>query len=162
FRSSSHPDLPPSRIAGTNMAQAMQPASIDEIDRTRPGLMAVALRHAHIDRKVGAARERHDVIDGQAPAPILLGQTIDADPPSKTTVSSASVVRSTSPETTLVSSTSVPRRASSSQMSMPARLPVVTEVQLSAVPGEVSCTFRSGLRKFTGAKRAKRLPVSVN
>src|SRR5262249_59846080 len=73
--------LPPPRIAGTNVAQAMQPASGDEINRARPGLVAVALRHAHIDRKVGAARERHDLLDGQAPAPVLLGQTIDADPP---------------------------------------------------------------------------------
>src|SRR5262245_39307201 len=81
LRSRSHLDLPPPRIAGTNMAQAMQPASGDEIDRARPGLIAVRLRHAHIDRKVGAARERHDVIDGEAPAPVLLGQTIDADAP---------------------------------------------------------------------------------
>src|SRR5262245_65966153 len=81
LRSRSHLDLPPPRIAGTNVAQAMQPASGDEINRARPGLVAVALRHAHIDRKVSAARERHDVIDRQAPAPILLGPTIDADPP---------------------------------------------------------------------------------
>jgi hypothetical protein len=46
-------------------------------------LVAVALRHAHIDRNVGAARERHDVVDGEAPAPVLLGQTIDADPPAE-------------------------------------------------------------------------------
>jgi hypothetical protein len=63
------------------VAQAMWPESTDQINRTRPGLMAVALRHAHIDRKIGAARERHDMIDGEAPAPVLLGQTIDADPP---------------------------------------------------------------------------------
>src|SRR6516165_7577618 len=61
----------------------MRPASGDEIDRTRPGLMAVALRHAHIDRKVGAARERYNMIDGKAPAPVPLGQTIDADPPAE-------------------------------------------------------------------------------
>src|SRR5215831_5710010 len=61
----------------------MRPASSDEINRTRPGLMAVALRHAHIDRKVGAARERYDMIDGKPPAPVLLGQTIDADPPAE-------------------------------------------------------------------------------
>jgi len=42
--------------------------------------VAVALRRAHVDRKVGAARERRDVIDREAPAPLLLGQTIDADP----------------------------------------------------------------------------------
>jgi hypothetical protein len=60
----------------TKVAQAMRPSLSDEIDRTR-------LRHAHIDRKVGAAPERHDVIDGEAPAPVLLGQTIDADPPAK-------------------------------------------------------------------------------
>jgi hypothetical protein len=41
------------------------------------------LRHAHIDRKVGAARKRHDVIDGETPAPVLLRQTIDADPPAE-------------------------------------------------------------------------------
>ena len=35
---------------------------------------------------------------------------------------------------------------------MPARLPVVTEVQASAVPGAVSRTLRSGLRKFTARK----------
>ena len=45
---------------------------------------------------------------------------------------------------------------------MPARLPVVTELQASAVPGTISCTLRSGLRKFTGAKRAMRLPDSVS
>ena len=45
---------------------------------------------------------------------------------------------------------------------MPARFPVVTEVQASSVPGAVSCTFRSGLRKFTGAKRVKRLPASLS
>src|SRR5262249_59315746 len=71
----------PPCIADTKVARAMWPASGDEINRTRPSLVAVALRHAHIDRKVGAARERHDVIDGEAPAPVLLGQTIDADPP---------------------------------------------------------------------------------
>src|SRR5258707_9007734 len=81
-------DLAPSqyslpRIAGTSLAQPVSPASGDEIDRTRPGLMAVALRNAHIDRKVGAARERYDMIDGKAPAPVLLGQTIDADPPAE-------------------------------------------------------------------------------
>src|SRR5215510_7011344 len=83
LRSRSHLDLPPPRIAGTNVAQAMQPASGDEINRARPGLVAVALRHAHIDRKVSAARERHDVIDGEASAPVLLGQTIDADSPAE-------------------------------------------------------------------------------
>src|SRR5262249_60989961 len=60
---------PPPRIPDTNMAQTMRLASSNEIDRTRPGLMAVALRHAHIDRKVGAARKRYDMIDGKAPAP---------------------------------------------------------------------------------------------
>jgi hypothetical protein len=46
--------------------------------------MAVALRHAHIDRKVVAARKRHEVIDGEMPAPVLLRQTMDADPPDET------------------------------------------------------------------------------
>src|SRR5262249_9205962 len=68
----------------------------------------------------------------------------------------------TSPDTTFVSRRSVPPDASSSQRSTPARLPVVAEAQASAVPGLVSCTLRSGLRKFTGAKRRKRLPVNVN
>ena len=45
--------------------------------------MAVALRHAHIDRKVGAAPERCDMIDGEVTAPVLVGQTIDADPPAE-------------------------------------------------------------------------------
>jgi hypothetical protein len=45
--------------------------------------VAVALRHAHIDRKVGTARKRRDVIDGEVPAPVLLGQTIDADLPAE-------------------------------------------------------------------------------
>src|SRR5262245_47447864 len=62
----------------------MRPSSSDEINRARPGLMAVALRDAHIDRKVSAARKHRDVIDGEAPAPVLLGQTIDADPPAET------------------------------------------------------------------------------
>src|SRR6266511_2599086 len=83
-------------------------------------------------------------------------------PPSNATVPSPRGARSTSPETMLVSSASVPRRASSSQRSMPARLPVVTEVQPSPVPGLVSTTLRSGLRKFTGANRTTRLPLSVN
>src|SRR5262249_6011503 len=83
-------------------------------------------------------------------------------PASKATGPSPSVARSRAPETTLVSSASVPRLASSSQISMPARLPVVTDVQASAAPGLVSTTFRSGLRKFTGAKRPTRLPLSVN
>jgi hypothetical protein len=43
-----------------------------------------------------------------------------------------------------------------------AKLPVVTEFYASAVPSFVSCSFRSGLRKFTAAKRWKRLPVRVN
>src|SRR5262245_43468102 len=64
--------------------RAMRPSSSDEINRTRPSLMAVALGDAHIDRKVGAARKRHDVIDGEAPAPVLLGQAIEADPPAET------------------------------------------------------------------------------
>src|SRR5438094_9609614 len=65
-------------------------------------------------------------------------------PPSKATVPSASVVRSISPETMLVLSVSVPRRPSSSQMSMPARLPVVTEVQASALcPLDPSLASRS-------------------
>src|SRR5262249_36471683 len=79
---------PPSRpsqpcIADTNVAQLISPSSSDEINRARPGLAAVALRHAHIDRKIGAARQRHDVVDGEAPAPVLLEQTIDADPPAE-------------------------------------------------------------------------------
>src|SRR5205814_2260998 len=78
-------------------------------------------------------------------------------PPSKATATSSSFARSTSPETTLVSSASVPRRASSSQRSMPARLPVVTELQASAAPGLVSTTFRSGLRKLTGAFRVEKV-----
>src|SRR5262245_49238427 len=78
WRSSSPP-----RIPDTKVAQAMWPSSSDEVDRTRPGLMGVALRHAHIDRKVGATRERRDVIDGESPAPVLLGQTIDANPPAE-------------------------------------------------------------------------------
>src|SRR5262249_10377111 len=76
-------DIHPPRARGANMAQTMRPASSDEINRTRPGLMAVALRHAHIDRKVGAARKRHGVIDRETPTPVLLRQTIDADPPAE-------------------------------------------------------------------------------
>src|SRR5207342_256887 len=52
-------------------------------DRARPGLMAVALRHPQIDRKVGAAGEHHDVIEREPPAPIRFGQTIDANAPAK-------------------------------------------------------------------------------
>src|SRR5262249_48924839 len=63
----------PARACGMSMAQPISPSSSDQINRARPGLVAVALRHAHIARKIGAARERHDVIDDEAPAPILLG-----------------------------------------------------------------------------------------
>ena len=42
--------------------------------------MAVALGHAQIDRKIGAAGERHGVIERQREAPVLLGQTVDAEP----------------------------------------------------------------------------------
>src|SRR5262249_42483045 len=74
---SSSPSPPPrhspARACGMSMAQPISPSSSDQINRARPGLVAVALRHAHIDRKIGAARERHDVIDDEAPAPILLG-----------------------------------------------------------------------------------------
>src|SRR5262249_11176598 len=65
------------------MAQTMRPASSDEINRTRPCLMAVALRHAHVARKAGPARKRHGVIDRETPTPVLLRQTIDADPPAE-------------------------------------------------------------------------------
>src|SRR5262249_18906144 len=74
---SSSPSPPPrhspARACGMSMAQPISPSSSDQINRARPGLVAVALGHAHIDRKIGAARERHDAIDDEAPAPILLG-----------------------------------------------------------------------------------------
>src|SRR6516165_3933247 len=63
----------------TSYALAQRP-SRDQIDRARPGLVEVALRHPQIDRKVGAARKRHEVIDDKAPTPIFFGQPIDADP----------------------------------------------------------------------------------
>src|SRR5262249_50410894 len=160
------------------MAQAMQLASGDEINRARPGLMAVALRNAHIDRKVGAARERHDAIDGNAPAPVLLGQAIAADPPAEAAAAEDNRIVGQRREVDLGGADAgiereraapplgepliEPRRASWSQRAMPARLPVVTEVQVSAGLAEVSSIFRSGLRKFTGAKRTKRLPASVS
>jgi hypothetical protein len=71
----------------------------------------------------------------------------------KPTDESASWLRSTTPDARFVSIRSLPARASLSQTSMPARFPVVTEVQTRALFGLISCTLRSGLRKFTAAKR---------
>ena len=36
--------------------------------------MAVALRHADINRQIGTARKRRHVIDGEPPTLVLLGQ----------------------------------------------------------------------------------------
>src|SRR5579864_4442959 len=54
-------------------------SSVDQVDRARPGLMAVGLGHAHVDRQIGAAREGDAVVEGQSPAPVAFGQTIDAE-----------------------------------------------------------------------------------
>src|SRR5436190_900589 len=58
-----------------------------------------------------------------------------------------------SPDTMLVSMLSEPVLAASNHRSTPARLPVVTEFHASALPAAVSTILRSGLRKFTAAKR---------
>src|SRR5262245_62062162 len=53
----------------------------------------------------------------------------------------------------LVSISSKPILAFSSQISTPARLPVVTEFHVSSLLSDVSLMVRPGLRKFTGTKR---------
>src|SRR5262249_44652408 len=50
----------------------------DQINRARPGLMAVRLGHAHVDRQAGAARKGDRVFDHEPPAPVGFRQTIDA------------------------------------------------------------------------------------
>src|SRR6202040_4425297 len=41
--------------------------------------MTVALGYSHIDGNVASARKAHAVVEFDVPAPILLGQTINAD-----------------------------------------------------------------------------------
>src|SRR5262249_53734984 len=49
----------------------------NQIDRTRPSLVPIALGHPQIDRKVGAACKRHDVIEREPTAPVGSRKTID-------------------------------------------------------------------------------------
>src|SRR5215471_5238469 len=58
--------------------------SCDQIDRAGPGLMAVGLGDAQIDRQVGAAWKPHGVLERDAPAPVGLRQPIDAEPAAET------------------------------------------------------------------------------
>ena len=58
--------------------------SRDQIDRTRPGLMAIGLRDAQIDRQVLVAGKRHRMLGGDAPAPFGLRKPIDPDLPAET------------------------------------------------------------------------------
>src|SRR5262249_50944676 len=50
----------------------------------RPGLIAVGLRHAHIDRKIRPSREADRVSERDASGPFLFRQAVDAQPSTKT------------------------------------------------------------------------------
>ena len=117
--------------------------------------------------EIGVARKRDRVVERDARAPVGLRQTIDAQ--------SAAEPATFEDDGTAGQPSQVygpgndvrfdPERAAFlfiEPKSMPARLPVVTESQASAVPGAVSAIFRSGLRKFTRAIRAIRSPPSVS
>src|SRR5689334_4991690 len=66
------------RMGEADAAWLAVASSSDQINRARPCLVAVALRHAHIDGQVRPAREVRDVLEHKAAAPILLRQSIDA------------------------------------------------------------------------------------
>src|SRR5262249_42324029 len=71
------------RLAGMTTKRWRACASCDEVDRAGPGLVAVALHHADVDREVGAPGESHAVIDREAPIPVGFRKTIDAEPAAK-------------------------------------------------------------------------------
>ena len=57
--------------------------SLYEVDRARPGLMAVGLCHAQVDRKIRAAGKPHHMIKFDMAAELGLGQAVNAQLPAK-------------------------------------------------------------------------------
>src|SRR5262249_48342124 len=57
---------------------------LDEVNGARPGLIAVRLRHAHIDRKVRPSRKAYRVDERDVSGPVVLRQAVDAQPSTKT------------------------------------------------------------------------------
>ena len=108
---------------------------VDQIDRARPGLVAVFLRDADIDRQVGAgAWAAHDarfasMRDCSVPAGGRCEPAREAAGLERRDRPRSSAARSQRAETILVSISSVPVRSRSSQRSKPAIFPVVTDCQ---------------------------------
>src|SRR5262249_11625792 len=57
---------------------------LDEVNGAHPGLSAVRLRHAHIDRKVRPSRKAYRVDERDVSGPVVLRQAVDAQPSTKT------------------------------------------------------------------------------
>src|SRR5262249_12892836 len=57
---------------------------LDEVNGARQGLIAVRLRHAHIDRKVRPSRKAYRVDERDVSGPVVLRQAVDAQPSTKT------------------------------------------------------------------------------
>src|SRR5262249_61412568 len=57
---------------------------LDEVNGARPGLIAVRLRHAHIDRKVRPSRKAYRVDERDVSGPVVLRQGGGGQPATKT------------------------------------------------------------------------------
>ena len=130
--------------------------------------MPVGLRDAQIDRQVGAAGERHLVLERDAPAPVRFGQAIDAEPPPEPAAVErdrvAVRVSTDPPRPTRCCSRGATFRCAAARATD--RCPPCCRWSPNSTQARCrvlsSVTRRSGLRKFTGANRAMRLPLIVN
>ena len=124
-------------------------------------MIAGGLHHAHIDWKIRPFREADRVDERDVSGPVVFRQAVDAQPSTKTAAFGLNEVVPQRRELDLARhDIRFEAKRAAGRVVEPeidaGELPVVTEPQARAVPGFVSCTLRSGLRKFTGAKGAHR------
>ena len=156
------------RDNGAELLGFREDTLLNQVDRARPGLVAVGLGDADVDRQVAAPPcACHAMLAGDPAAPIGLGKAIDAQLAIEAAAiegiaASASAARSTRPKRhwSRGPARRVAHRRARGRCRQGCRWS--PRSRRASVPGLVSRTCRSGLRKFTGAKRAMRLPASVS
>lgn len=74
----------PSDFSVRRQSESALRALLDEVDGARLGLIAVGLRHAHMDRKIRPFREADRVDERDVSGPVVFRQAVDAQPSTKT------------------------------------------------------------------------------
>ena len=73
----------PSDFSVRRQSESALRALLDEVDGARPGLIAVGLHHAHIDRKIRPFREADRVDERDVSGPVVFRQAVGAQPSTK-------------------------------------------------------------------------------